>query len=253
LIAERDADTVAQLNERALPADVAVVPCDWSASDAASTLLADVDSPWAMFLSPGEAPLSNDMAGLAREWHTLMPGPIELMAGGHAETRLHPPTADALGAVGGPGGTRLAHLRLGPLPPSIGLAKPVNHEQPSSNLGLGSLAAELPAVLRSTARLRGALTGQDLDALERLSGVLAQHEERRLLDVARNGREVCWTDEGEVEPLVTIRIATIVSVPRSSRAWRRPIAASRCWWWAIIAATRPRGWCAGSVTRGCVS
>lgn len=208
LIAERSADTVAQLQERALPADVAVVACDWSQGDAAGTLLTEVDSPWALFLSPGEAPLSNDLAGLAREWSTLMPGPIELMAGAHAETRLHPPTADALAAVGGPGGTRLAHLKLGPLPPSIGLATPLNHEQPFSNLGLGSLAAELPPVLRSTAKLRGALTGEDLDAVERLSGVLAQHEERRLLDMARNGREVCWTDEGEAEPLVTIRIAT---------------------------------------------
>lgn len=35
-----------------------------------------------------------------------------------------------------------------------------------------------------------------------------QGEEKRLLQVARVGRDVCWIDEGENEPLVTVRIAT---------------------------------------------
>lgn len=49
-----------------------------------------------------------------------------------------------------------------------------------------------------------------LDAeLERLRERLNQMEDRRLLLVARNGRDVCWVeDEDEEEPLVTIRIAT---------------------------------------------
>lgn len=33
-------------------------------------------------------------------------------------------------------------------------------------------------------------------------------EECRLLAAARDGRDVCWSDEGEDEPLVTLRIAT---------------------------------------------
>lgn len=45
-------------------------------------------------------------------------------------------------------------------------------------------------------------------AEERLRDRLGAPEERRLLEVARDGRDVCWTDEGEAEPLVTIRIAT---------------------------------------------
>ncbi|MGH8883804.1 MAG: glycosyltransferase family 2 protein [Egibacteraceae bacterium] len=33
-------------------------------------------------------------------------------------------------------------------------------------------------------------------------------EERRLLEKARAGRPVCWVDDGEPEPLITVRIAT---------------------------------------------
>jgi glycosyltransferase involved in cell wall biosynthesis len=43
---------------------------------------------------------------------------------------------------------------------------------------------------------------------ERLRDRLETAEDRRLLEVARGGRDVCWTDEGEAEPLVTVRIAT---------------------------------------------
>jgi glycosyltransferase involved in cell wall biosynthesis len=43
---------------------------------------------------------------------------------------------------------------------------------------------------------------------ERVSDRLRDYEERRLLQVARAGRDVCWVDEGEAEPLVTIRIPT---------------------------------------------
>lgn len=41
---------------------------------------------------------------------------------------------------------------------------------------------------------------------ERLRERLERSEERRLLALARSGRDVCWTDERE--PLVTVRIAT---------------------------------------------
>jgi hypothetical protein len=44
--------------------------------------------------------------------------------------------------------------------------------------------------------------------LERLKDRIDSREERRLLAEARAGRDVCWTDEGEAEPLVTVRIAT---------------------------------------------
>jgi hypothetical protein len=43
---------------------------------------------------------------------------------------------------------------------------------------------------------------------ERLRDRLETAEDRRLLGVARSGRDVCWTDEGADEPLVTVRIAT---------------------------------------------
>lgn len=43
---------------------------------------------------------------------------------------------------------------------------------------------------------------------ERLRDRLETSEDRRLLEVVRAGRDVCWTDEGEDEPLVTVRVAT---------------------------------------------
>lgn len=43
---------------------------------------------------------------------------------------------------------------------------------------------------------------------ERARDRLETAEERRLLETVRAGRDVCWTDEGVAEPLVTIRIAT---------------------------------------------
>ncbi len=42
---------------------------------------------------------------------------------------------------------------------------------------------------------------------ERLAEALQRREERRLLAVARGGRDVCWVDE-DPEPLVTVRITT---------------------------------------------
>jgi glycosyltransferase involved in cell wall biosynthesis len=45
-------------------------------------------------------------------------------------------------------------------------------------------------------------------AAERLRERLWMEEERRLLLRTRNGRDVCWTDDGVAEPLVTVRIAT---------------------------------------------
>jgi glycosyltransferase involved in cell wall biosynthesis len=55
----------------------------------------------------------------------------------------------------------------------------------------------------------GAAIGQlPVDHAERLRDRLAQEEERRLLLQARAGRDVCWTDEGEAEPLVTVRVVT---------------------------------------------
>ena len=43
---------------------------------------------------------------------------------------------------------------------------------------------------------------------ERLRDRLGQEEERQLLLQARAGRDVCWTDEGIAEPLVTVRVVT---------------------------------------------
>ncbi|MEQ1832958.1 MAG: glycosyltransferase family A protein [Candidatus Eisenbacteria bacterium] len=209
LIAERDAATAQALAEQAFTADVGVLACDWSDAVAAAELLATVDSEWAVFLAPGEALLTDDPAAFAREWRTLPAGPVELLTGARAETRLHPPSADALAVVGGPAPVRLRHLRIGPMPASIALPAPAAPESyEAATAGFAALAADLPAAIHSPRRLRGALRGDDLDALEHLVGALDLYEERRLLAMARDGRDVCWTDEAEAEPLVTIRIAT---------------------------------------------
>lgn len=45
-------------------------------------------------------------------------------------------------------------------------------------------------------------------ARERIREKMEAHEERRLLAVARAGRDVCWTEDDAKDPLVTVRIAT---------------------------------------------
>jgi glycosyltransferase involved in cell wall biosynthesis len=58
-------------------------------------------------------------------------------------------------------------------------------------------------------RVRARADDISLDGeLERLKDRIEAREERRQLLAARGGRDVCWTDEDEQEPLVTIRIAT---------------------------------------------
>lgn len=65
------------------------------------------------------------------------------------------------------------------------------------------------AVSRFARRVRLRAVDVSLDGeLERLRDRIDAREERRLLALARGGRDVCWTDEGEAEPLVTVRIAT---------------------------------------------
>jgi glycosyltransferase involved in cell wall biosynthesis len=64
----------------------------------------------------------------------------------------------------------------------------------------------VPGIVRRI-RLRAADVSVDGE-LERLRDWIDSREERRLLALARAGRDVCWTDEGEAEPLVTVRIAT---------------------------------------------
>lgn len=60
----------------------------------------------------------------------------------------------------------------------------------------------------SPARLRDRARREVMALEERVRDRLETSEERRLLAVARAGRDVCWTDEGVDEPLVTVRIAT---------------------------------------------
>lgn len=207
IIAERDADSATRLHEDGLPADVAVEVCDWNDAEAAARLLQQVDTPWTLFLGAGEGVETTDRAALEREWTKLAPGPVEIRVGERRETRVHPPGPAALAAVGGPSDVTLSHLRVRALGEH---ERTIETSTPTSGVpGTGlAFAAELPATLQSPARLRGALRGDDLDALERLTGVLEAHEARRLLAMVRGGRDVCWTDEGTAEPLVTIRIAT---------------------------------------------
>ena len=209
IIAERDGEAVRQVAASALPPDVTCVACAWDEAAAAATLLQEVDTPWTLFLAPGEGLDCDDRAALEREWRTLTPGAVEVRAGGRYETRLHPPGPAALAAIGGPGDSLVSFLRIRPLArdearmwtdPAIAVTE---HEA-----GPGLLGVDLPAALQAPTRLRGALRGDDVDALERLEEVLTRHEERRLLAMARGERDVCWTDDHEAEPLVTIRIAT---------------------------------------------
>lgn len=58
------------------------------------------------------------------------------------------------------------------------------------------------------ARVAGKVRREWMGVVERVRDRLETMEDARLLEVARGGRDVCWTDEGVEEPLVTVRIAT---------------------------------------------
>lgn len=58
------------------------------------------------------------------------------------------------------------------------------------------------------ARLADKARREVLAVQERIRDRLETAEDRRLLEIARAGRDVCWTDEDVAEPLVTVRIAT---------------------------------------------
>lgn len=58
------------------------------------------------------------------------------------------------------------------------------------------------------ARLRARLQRSSLSVAEQMRDRLDIAEEAHLLTMARDGRDVCWTDDDQAEPLVTIRIAT---------------------------------------------
>lgn len=64
-----------------------------------------------------------------------------------------------------------------------------------------------PASVLQRVRARAADVSVDGE-LERLREWVEAREERRLLALARGGRDVCWVDEGVAEPLVTVRIPT---------------------------------------------
>ena len=96
IIAERDEQAARQAAATALPPDVTCVACAWDEAEAAAKLLQEVDTPWTLFLAPGEGLDCDDRAALEREWRTLTPGAVEVRAGGRYETRLHPPGPAAL-------------------------------------------------------------------------------------------------------------------------------------------------------------
>jgi Glycosyl transferase family 2 len=65
------------------------------------------------------------------------------------------------------------------------------------------------AAKRRTRRLRHLDLRAERDRVrERVREQMQAHEERRLLAIARGGRDVCWTDQDTADPLVTVRIAT---------------------------------------------
>jgi hypothetical protein len=75
--------------------------------------------------------------------------------------------------------------------------------------GLGSATTDDIATLLDIAKNGNAYVGQlPMAEAERVRDRLQMEEERRLLEISRNGRDVCWTDEGVDEPLITVRIPT---------------------------------------------
>ena len=149
---------------------------DWAEGDGAADVVSGLDARWVLVLGAGEVLVGDDVAGIRDGLAELPPGPVEIATPDGAEVRLHTATAGAVEAIGGRSDHLLPGLRVVPAgwEPAPQAAPEPDHAE-----------------------------------LERMREQGEAAEERRLLHIARGGRDVCWLEpDGDDEPLVTVRIAT---------------------------------------------
>lgn len=179
---------------------VAVAPVDWRAPGMLATIVERMSGRWVLVLHAGEAVRVVDAVTFAGALH----GGPQL-----GVDRLGRSRARLLRA----GEASVAELDH-PAPPSgLAVERPGAGESTSTpgerTPETARLKQALPAGMRRLGTLADALEGTDLAAVETLQSHLDAVEERRLLEMARGDRDVCWLEpDHEDEPLVTIRIAT---------------------------------------------
>lgn len=170
-------------------------------------------------LRPGERLGYRSVSAARRELATVAGTPHALAVGGpggRIEARVGPVagvTAGSSAAAELPVLNDL-HLRGAPVAATrprvvrLVVPGPLRLQAPVSGTAAERLTSALPTSLRSSDALADALDGRDPAGAERLSELVESRELRALLEGVRGGRDVCWADEEDPEPLVTIRIPT---------------------------------------------
>ncbi|HVM40075.1 MAG TPA: methyltransferase domain-containing protein [Acidimicrobiia bacterium] len=92
-----------------------VVPVEWHARDDASSAITAIPDTWILVLAAGETVACDDAAAARKELASLEPGPVEVALLAGREVRLHPPTSDAIEAVGAPGRAAASTFSIVPL------------------------------------------------------------------------------------------------------------------------------------------
>ncbi|WP_432535517.1 glycosyltransferase [Kineococcus arenarius] len=189
LVLERDAASAARAGRTAL---------DWDDDAVVSAVVARLGTPWLLVVAAGESLVVEDAERVREQLRAPGAEAIGLLLpGGGCEVRLHRVGAAAVGAVGSPAQVVLVGAHL------ADLVDQDRHFEPAP-----AVEPTVPA-REAVAGPPTELSREDEARIERVRERAAAVEERRLLQVVRDGRDVCWLeDEGDDNPLVTVRIAT---------------------------------------------
>lgn len=225
--------------ESALPPQSTVVVGDWQSDEGTAAVLAAAaklgrgeGNILACVLGAGERLAAASWADARREIAEAGAAGLGLKIGETAECRVAPIHARFSDLIGRPDVPLADQLSVVPLaseptatappPPApapahahavsvirTGTERTPAPPPPGSLPAAERLLAGLPPHLRGADAIADAVCGSDDAAHERLAEVLERHENRRLLNLARAGRDTCWAEPiDDAEPLVTIRIPT---------------------------------------------
>lgn len=92
-----------------------VVECralDWERGDALAAVLAEMPTRQLLVIAAGELVRTDDWGAARAEMEALPAGPATVMLDERRETRVHPPTDEAIARIGGDAGVPLEMLRL---------------------------------------------------------------------------------------------------------------------------------------------
>jgi len=175
LVLERDPAAAARAGRTTL---------DWDDDGVVARIVNGLTDPWLLVLGAGETLVVEDLELVRKQLEQVDTESAGLvLSDGGCEVRLHRVNELAATAIGTPTSAALGGVRLA----SLDAAEPPSAGSDPSATASRQEAAHVEAVRETAAAV----------------------EERRLLHAVRDGRDVCWLeDEHDINPLVTIRIAT---------------------------------------------